>query len=455
MMSRLITTVGCVLTLSGLGCDSPDAGPSAPPADSPGAAGSTAPHAGGEAKSDPAPPSQQPSASDTPASPGTPPSSMPAGSAQPGSSPAGGAPPSSKPVDVANVTPTRLMPGVDPSAIDWHGDIRGLCGIASGFPDDKACIPAPPPSQGIQLHVGPKDYNDPADVARFVLKPGEETSQCWTLKTPNDKPFHYQTSTLSGRAGTHHIIDGLYTGTLQEGGFAPCVDGSGRDMDSDIEQVGSIPGASKPFMRRGTVPPEYAHVGRLLPAATWVQADMHYYNFTDREILREFWLNLYYADESQITQTGDQIAALGGFGWNRTPIEPGTDKVYTYSCPVKGDGFIMSLLGHYHSHGKRFSAYLTRAGSSEPQKVFEMFDYMEPAQFEYNSVIANPMFADGMAGALSGQLAVHDGDTLTWECHIVNDSDLALKYVNEVKTGEMCNLWGSSVGNMPISCFMQ
>ena len=54
---------------------------------------------------------------------------------------------------------------------------------------------------------------------------------------------------------------------------------------------------------------------------------------------------------------------------------------------------------------------------------------------------------------MSGILAVQDGDILQWECHIINDSLVPLRYVNEVKTGEMCNLWGMSIGTQPIRCY--
>ena len=53
---------------------------------------------------------------------------------------------------------------------------------------------------------------------------------------------------------------------------------------------------------------------------------------------------------------------------------------------------------------------------------------------------------------MSGRLPVHDGDTLLWECHIVNDSQTALTYKNEVQTGEMCNMWGDSLGVETIFC---
>jgi hypothetical protein len=229
--------------------------------------------------------------------------------------------------------------------------------------------------------------------------------------------------------------------------------GPSKCADQMMGSLGSVPGASRPYMPRLPVPPEYANVGSSIPAHAKIQADMHYFNFTDHPIIREMWLNIYFVDDAQVTEVGRQIAGLGGFSWNQKPIQPGTDKVYTYECPIKGDGYIMSLLGHYHAHGKHFAANLkSKDGTS--RKVFEMYDYQEPAQFQYNSQAMNPDFSDSAAGAVTGRLAVFDGDVLSWECHIINDSDVALKYVNEVKTGEMCNLWGQSVGTQPISCYL-
>jgi hypothetical protein len=83
-----------------------------------------------------------------------------------------------------------------------------------------------------------------------------------------------------------------------------------------------------------------------------------------------------------------------------------------------------------------------------------MYDYMDPATFQYDTIQHNPMFSDGHAGAVSGMLDVHDGDTLMWECHIVNDSNVGLTYTNALKTGEMCNLWGASLGIQPLSCLL-
>ena len=121
---------------------------------------------------------------------------------------------------------------------------------------------------------------------------------------------------------------------------------------------------------------------------------------------------------------------------------------------MKGNGYIMNLLGHYHTHGKRLTASIQRK-DGKVEKVFEMYDYLDPASFDYNTVVDNPLFADGKSGATSGQLAVSEGDIVMWECHIINDSNVSLGYTNEVKTGEMCNLWGASVGIQRWGCDLQ
>jgi len=355
-----------------------------------------------------------------------------------------------KPGDPATAVPgsgATSQPTAAGEAVEYP-DLRGKCSIQSGYASDEACISAPAAEEGMQVHVGPTDYANTDEVKPYLLMPGEEVSECWTFRVPNDKDVWYQTSVLSGRAGTHHIINTMYdaSSTLEEGGFRRCA----GDQQSAI---GSLPGASKAYMPRGHVAPEYQGVGRKIPAGSIVTADMHYFNFTDKPLLREFWMNIYYAKEEDIDQEAEPIRGLGGFSWNQQPIAPGTDMVYKYSCPVKGEGFILTLLGHYHAHGKRFTSTITRAAGGE-EKVFEMFDYLEPATFEYNSVVENPSFAPEMAGAVSGQLAVHDGDVLNWECHIINDSMVGLTYRNEVMTGEMCNLWGASLGIERLSCFI-
>src|SRR5690242_14479167 len=44
--------------------------------------------------------------------------------------------------------------------------------IHSGYEGHEYCPAAPDPSQGYQIHVGPSDYSDPSNVAKYVAAPG-------------------------------------------------------------------------------------------------------------------------------------------------------------------------------------------------------------------------------------------------------------------------------------------
>jgi len=100
------------------------------------------------------------------------------------------------------------------------------------------------------------------------------------------------------------------------------------------------------------------------------------------------------------------------------------------------------LFGHYHSHTVRFSAWAVRG--SQRDLVYESYDYHEPPNMRYNSLVKNPI-PDPVAltpGGYSGILELNAGDRFEWECEIVNNDDFVLHFQNQVLTAEMCNLFG-------------
>ena len=373
----------------------------------------------------------------------TPSSSEPSkpSSADAGSMPSGaaGEPSVKEPADSGMLAGN--LPNTIPSA-------RGKCNLHTQFDGDDACLAPPDPDKGFQIHVGPNNYDDANEVMPFLMDPGNEADECYFKKTVNEKDIYYFVWELSGRPGTHHIINTTLTAD-QPDGFGQCAGG----VTGDGAGGGSLGGASRAHMPPQPVAPENEHLGILVPAHTQVQHDMHYFNVTDKTILREFWMNVYYVDPSQVKETPNRIAGLGGVGWNFNPIQPGTHQVFKYECAVDTDGRIIQLLGHTHAHGIRETAYIRNA-AGDHKKVFEQYDYLTPAIFNYDSLAMNPDFSDSQPGAYSGILKVSAGDTLEWECEINNDSMTALRYVNQVQTGEMCNIWGGSVGPT-ISCFLQ
>ena len=152
------------------------------------------------------------------------------------------------------------------SMMNTGADPRGKCDINSGFPDDHACLLPPDPKEGMQIHVGPSDYNNPDEINKYIFHPGMESSECVSFHTPNNEEIYYQTFELSGRAGTHHIINTMYNVEVDDGGgYVACLD-PGTGTNGNI--VDNLPGASKAYMQRGTVAPEYMDVGRKIGPKT-------------------------------------------------------------------------------------------------------------------------------------------------------------------------------------------
>jgi hypothetical protein len=325
-----------------------------------------------------------------------------------------------------------------------YPDLRGSCPeLDSGFPGDDACIAAPAPDEGFQIHVGPDDYADQAQIDVFSLGAGDETSGCWSYHTPNPEDVYYQGYVFSGRPGTHHIFNSMLNIEVSDGGdIHVCVDAG---LGNSPNRLGSLPAAGKAYTPRSIVAPENAGVGRRIPANTPSEADMHYFNATDAPLLREFWLNIYAIDASKVTEEGKELRGMGGLGRAVLPIPVGADEVYAYECPISAEGRILGMAGHYHSHGVRQTVSILRA-NGEREHVFDMFDYNDAALFPFDSVSSNEPLSGTADGAISGQLQVFAGDVLEWECHVVNDGEVPLTYSNDVETGEMCNVFGSVVG---------
>src|SRR5262245_4451033 len=58
-------------------------------------------------------------------------------------------------------------------------DTDNPCGISTDYPGDELCLVPPDPSEGIQFHVGPADYDDPVAVEPYLLAPGGEDVVCY------------------------------------------------------------------------------------------------------------------------------------------------------------------------------------------------------------------------------------------------------------------------------------
>jgi hypothetical protein len=174
-----------------------------------------------------------------------------------------------------------------PSAPDAAAPVApNPCSIETPFDADENCLPAPPAGEGIQIHIGPDDYEDPAELERWVLNPGDEVSECRFFETPNDSAISYGDWHLSGRRGIQRAL--ITIGAGEDAG-APdaCANPNAPPVD--------------PFLltwptteARAQVTPA-AHAWPVAPRSPG-QVHLHTFNFTDRPILRELWLNLYFPE---------------------------------------------------------------------------------------------------------------------------------------------------------------
>ena len=316
---------------------------------------------------------------------------------------------------------------------------------SSGFPGDEFCVLPPPAALGTQVRVGPADYaNVPPE---FLMQPGEEkVDYYYTNATTTENHSYYRTN-LRMRAGSHHMIIRV-TSADHKDGFSTEQD-LGAILREDTATNRSFGGAQRPDADRPegilAVPPENADMGELLEARQQFSFNLHHFNVTEKALLREAWVNVWYKDESEIKRRIQGISIIGYPADLNIP--PGEHRVLHYSCPVSAPVRIITLNGHRHASTSRFGAWVVRKDGSS-QSVYESFDYNDMPTYQYDSLSKNPTpsLDRRLDGATTGLLELDAGDQLHFVCDVTNKLQQPLRFANEVNTGEMCILFGTRTG---------
>lgn len=308
------------------------------------------------------------------------------------------------------------------------------CNIHSGYEGDEFCILPPDPSIGFQLHYGPKNYDDPEEVKKYVLMPGQETTDCVFMKTPNDVEVFHSEYHGRMRPGSHHML--VFTRSSEwPDSAAPEACNQGLD-------TAMILGAQTPTIdidrSQNPAPENEGLAQKLLPRAQAV-FQLHYLNSSTKPMLREAWANVIYRDPSTVKVLSDPIFFLAGLAAN---IPPATTKITKGQAVAPQEVRLVAATGHYHAHTVRFSAWSVIAG--ERRQIFEDYDWHDPKMFTFDSMQQNSPWsaAEKKAGAWSGLLNLAPGDRIEWECEVVNDGNVPLRFGDAVYTGEMCNMFG-------------
>lgn len=291
------------------------------------------------------------------------------------------------------------------------------CDLHTPYAGDEYCILPPPADKGFQVHIGPSDYENPS--AEYLLQPGEENVVTMNTTSGNDEQVYYYYRQYRMRPGSHHVI----------------ISGNGR-------RLGGTQNLAKDNPDFGDIPPENEHIGLPLEPHSDISVNMHYYNFTDKPIIREVWVNFWYKDADEVTESAREVFSPAGV----SAAVAHSHVVVGASCPVTGEGRLLTLYGHRHLNNVRFSVFRNRGG--ERQLVLEDYNSEHPSVFEFNSLTTNEM-PDPMLkrpGAYSGMLDIMPGDSIDFECEIINMTDKNFTGANEAQDDEMCILVGDAVG---------
>jgi hypothetical protein len=330
--------------------------------------------------------------------------------------------------------------------------MKGSCPTNSSFVGDGQCLAPPAATEGFQLHYGPSDYDDPAEIAKFTLIPGAETNDCFFLKSPNTTDAYYSGFDFQMRPGSHHLIAQSRNSPGQQATPPIATQGFNVCAATDGVPEGLFGTTQTPKLDYRTDPaPENAGLARLVPADTQAVINFHVINETEATALKEAWLNYYYIDLGGVKGMRGAVDLNGGLGYN---IAPATHKTYRFSCSPTANVRILQLGSHMHSHALRMTVYKVPGGATatpqKPVKLLEGYSWEEPTQLSYDTAHtikpADPV-SKTEGGDYSGDLYLTPSDAIQWECEVNNTSNVNLTFRNEVTTGEMCLVAGTVVNS--------
>jgi hypothetical protein len=306
------------------------------------------------------------------------------------------------------------------------------CGLKTQYAGDEYCINKPDPEKGWQLHIGPENYDnvDP----KYLLQPGEEITNNFSAPVTVDRKRYFYYRQFRMRPGAHHNI---ITATAAGMTMNPFGEVGGRRVGTTNHLIEDNPVG-------GIIAPENKGVGIPLEPGTNINVSLHSINTTDKPQLREIWVNFMYRPDEEVTEEVEQMFQTGDVTFQ---VQPREEVVLgPYTCPIEGDGRMLWFYGHRHANNVRFSAWRVRDGKKD--LFYEGRNWEEPMVLEYSSTVMNPApdTAKMIEGGMSGILDFKTGDSIEWECQIVNKTDQVLGFSNNTFTGEMCIMDAELVG---------
>jgi len=321
-----------------------------------------------------------------------------------------------------------------------------LCKAASGFEGDELALCKPDPETGMLLHYGPKNYDDPEDLARFTLAAGGEDETCTFVHSPNAELRHVKNYHGRLRPHSHHLIVTTLDHEVQDDDVpVKCspidVAGARWLVGSQSPKMDVTVGGASGFGAEAPLPtdPDY-HLAQQIPASVPMRLDLHYVNTSEKPALKEAWISFDYAKEDEVKALVDMIT----FFQASIDVQPQQSaETAIAKCTAPSDRYVALLTGHFHKTGTRFTTWYEHADGTQ-EKVYETFSWSEPGNLYYRDGVtippSNPV-AMTMGGDHSGYLHVKAGESLLFQCAYRNDTDRAVT-LGETSGDEMCNTFG-------------
>ncbi|MDH5671442.1 MAG: hypothetical protein OEZ06_04785 [Myxococcales bacterium] len=376
----------------------------------------------------------------------------------------------------------EVLPNIcEPFHPTWNNPYAVLCIHAwpwydSGYLGDEYCILPPEEGKGIQVGFHPQGLDYWAQVSKqdlsgydapdsqFVVGVGGEETVNYRTPAGSEGENAYYRTYFRMRTGSHHNIISLHPsapdiGWIETGGgdalpglFDPTVGMTVGVLGGQQRPDDNTPVSFEP-------PPEDEGLYLAWPDNPTILFNLHHFNATDGEVLKEGWVNIWWQEDAQTKISWfmglppTQLIALN--------MPPGSIEDQHYSWTIAETTRLLRLFGHRHVWTTNFSSWIERT-SGDVEVVYQSYDWFDMPTFRYDSVAQNPeLDVDARVdGAVSGVVNMEPGDKLHFNCHMEFTDERAvnegaplpaeignLGFANEAYTGEMCIQFGNAVGS--------
>ena len=186
----------------------------------------------------------------------------------------------------------------------------------------------------------------------------------------------------------------------------------------------------------GAEVPENAGLAMRIAPSTQLALRVHSLQTTGSPLLTEAWANFIYRDPATVTEELDPLMLVAG---TTTQVPQISTQVVQGSCTAPADMRILDLWAKSHFSSVERATVWKVSGSTRTL-VYESYG-VELQRLYYDSAHPNsqPDPTSGLTGGHNGVLDLAQGESLEWECEILNSTDQSIQFS---ETSPACRVYG-------------